>query len=237
MRTRLAVVALASLLPGCIRASSTVSLQPQAFLTVQRLPATTTPSPFGLVVRMGQVEELIPGTWEARALPPTRFAREGFVASPRVDDWERQAGTVLGTEAFWIDIAGANIPSDYFYLVAQGPALGTLATNRACHLTGQRVYLDHRPDFSGETFSVSDYVASGTGVCRARGRVVRWEYVVAAPGFGPMRQVGIPTSGLYVVIAASSGGQGRDMLRQMLAHTRFRNTSITQIVEAARHLR
>jgi hypothetical protein len=57
--------------------------------------------------------------------------------------------------------------------------------------------------------------------------------VVAAPGYGPVRQVGLPTSGLYVVVAVVSGrGSGR-LLREMLESAEFGGTSISKIVRAA----
>ncbi len=156
------------------------------------------------------------------------------MASPRIQDWVRGAGTVRGTEAFWIDVGDAEIPTNYYYLVARGPVVGSLITDKSCQLLRRNVYADDRPDLTGETLSAGDYVASATGVCGTRSRLVRWQYVVAAPGFGPVRKVGIPTSGLYVVIAAASGPRWQTLLRQMLASTRFRDTSISQIVDAAR---
>jgi hypothetical protein len=188
----------------------------------------------GLEVTSGLVQGLIPATWEAAPLSPARFPRQGFVASPRLRDWERGEGTVGGAEAFWVDEGDAQIPSDYFYLVARGPAIGWLATNKACQLQRQRVYLDDRPDFTGLTTSVGDYVTSGSGVCGSARKLVRWQYVVVAPGYGPVRRVGIPTSGLYVVIAAVSGPGAGKLLRAIIAGTRFHNIPISQIIDAAR---
>jgi hypothetical protein len=58
--------------------------------------------------------------------------------------------------------------------------------------------------------------------------------VVAAPGFGPSRSVGIPTSGLYVVFAVVGNRAGDQLLDQMIAGATFGDVPISQIVLAAR---
>jgi hypothetical protein len=136
-------------------------------------------------------------------------------------------------EVFWIDVAKMHIPSDYYYLVARGPVLDALRANKACETGRQQVFVDHPPDLTGRRFSPSDYVATGTGTCRVHGRYTRWAYVVAAPGYGPLREVGIPTSGLYVLIAVVSGVRSDALLQEMVASARFGNTPMTQIVNAA----
>jgi hypothetical protein len=62
---------------------------------------------------------------------------------------------------------------------------------------------------------------------------MQWAYIVAAPGFGPVRQVGLPTSGLYVVVAVVSGPNARRLLKEMLEGAQFGGTPISQIVRAA----
>jgi hypothetical protein len=136
-----------------------------------------------------------------------------------------------------VDAGEAEVSPEFFYLVARGPAIGSLATNKECQLLRQRVYLDDRPDFTGRYGSTGDYVTSGTGVCGSASRIVRWQYVVVAPGYGPIRQLGIPTSGLYVVIAAASGRNAPKLLRRIIQATRFRDTSISQILQAASQLK
>jgi hypothetical protein len=237
MRARLAALILVCSTAGCVR----VPLPPAALaapaFSVHPVTPAALPSPLGLEVTSGLVQGLIPATWEAAPLPSARFPSQGFVASPRLRDWERGQGTVGGTEAFWVDEGMAQIPSDYFYLVARGPAIGWLATNKACQLQRRKVYLDDRPDFTGLTDSAGDYVTSGSGVCGSAGKLVRWEYVVVAPGYGPIRSVGIPTSGLYVVIAAVSGSGAVKLLRAIIAATRFHDTPISRFVDAARLLK
>ncbi len=208
---------------------------PPAVFTVHHLPPS--PSPLQIEVQAGSVQALIPDGWEARPLPTARYPQEGFVASARIEQWENAVGTVSGMEAFWIDVAKLQIPSDYYYMVAQGPAMAALAANRNCRSASEDVYIDHPPDFTGRRFSPGDYVMSATGSCRTEGTPTRWAYVVAAPGFGPMRQMGIPTSGLYVVIAVVPEKRAGHLLKQILAAARFGDTSISEFLRAARDTR
>jgi hypothetical protein len=207
----------------------------QPFFTIHHLPPS--PSPLRVEVQAGSVQGLIPDGWEARPLSTARYPQEGFVASPRLEEWEHEAGTVGGIEAFWIDVAKLEIPSDYYYMVAQGPAMAALAANKNCRSATEEIYINHPPDFTGRRFSPGDYVMSATGTCRTAGKPTRWAYVVAAPGFGPIRQVGIPTSGLYVVIAVVPGKKAGQLLKQILEGARFGNTSISDILQAARSTR
>jgi hypothetical protein len=137
-------------------------------------------------------------------------------------------------EVFWVDVSKLEIPSDYYYLVARGPAIGSLAENKRCRTAREQILVDHPPDFSGRRFSRADYVASGTGTCEAGRESTRWAYVVAAPGFGPIRHVGIHNSGLYVVMAAVSGSQSELLLRRIVKAARFGDTPIGRIVQAGR---
>lgn len=227
-------IVVVSALASCTRA--TVAQSPTVpILRIERLDAggsKASPSPL-VEIRAGHVQAVVPKTWDAAPLPETRYPQQGFIASPRIPDWERRTGTVNGMEAFWIDEANAGIPSDYYYLVARGPALAFLGA-RGCHPAKERVFADHPPDLTGAKFSPSDYVASGSGTCRTTsGGSVRWAYAVAAPGFGPVRGIGIPTSGLYVVVAAVSGGRSRDLLDEIVNGARFGNASVSQIERAA----
>jgi hypothetical protein len=208
---------------------------PRPVFAVHQLPPS--PSPLRLEVQAGSVQALIPDGWVAQPLPSSRYPQEGFVASPRLEQWEREAGTVGGMEAFWIDVAKLQIPSDYYYMVAQGPAMAALAANKNCRSATEEIYIDHPPDFTGRRFSPGDYVMSATGTCRTQGKPTRWAYVVAAPGFGPMRRMGIPTSGLYVVIAVVPGKRAGELLKQILEAARFGDTSISQFLKAARTTR
>jgi len=208
-----------------------------AVFSIQQVPPTATPSPeLRLQVQAGPIQALIPENWEARPLPRTRYPQEGFVASPRLADWQQGARNVGGIEVFWVDVAKGRIPSDYYYLVARGPAVGTLTGNKACRPGKPQVFVDHPPDLIGRRFSFGDYVASDSGTCRTKqGRAIRWRYVVAAPGFGPARKVGIPNSGLYVIIAAMSGPRADLLLKEMIESTRFGDAAFSQILKAAGH--
>ena len=96
--------------------------------------------------------------------------------------------------------------------------------------------IDNVPTFaSGVVGSPGDYMAEGEGTCTARGQVTRWAYFVAAPGFGPVRQLGIARSGLYVVVAVLRDGlkAGRT-LQHMIGQTRFGDTPIRDFVQAVR---
>jgi hypothetical protein len=234
VRTTMAALVLATAATACSRvptANSTDAAGPPDFATH---PFVSPSSPSPLVrIQAGYVQAVVPGSWEAAPLPRTLYPREGFVAAPRIEDWAEGDGTVRGMEMFWIDVAKMRIPSDYYYLVARGPVLDALRANKACDSAPEQVYLDHPPDLTGRRFSPSDYVASGTGTCRIHGRHTRWAYVVAAPGFGPLRSIGIPTSGLYVVIAVVSGARSNILLREMLESARFGGTPMTQIVKVA----
>ena len=201
-------------------------------------PATSglIPSPM-VEVRAGDIHAVVPHSWEARPLPEERSPQRGFMASPRISDWDEGTGLVRGMEVYWIDIAEVRIPSDFYYLVARGPALGSLGNNKHCRAAKLKVLVDHPPALADNQFSPGDYVASAEGTCRTDGRRTQWAYVVAAPGYGPAREIGIPTSGLYVVIAVVSGSRSDLLLREMIGGARFGNATISQIVDLAQGAR
>jgi hypothetical protein len=98
------------------------------------------------------------------------------------------------------------------------------------------VIVDHRPAYaSGDALSPGDYVATGGGLCSAGGRPTRWAYFVAAPGYGPVRELGIPSSGLYVVIAVMPDSRrAPQMLGRMLERTEFGGSTVAELIAAAR---
>jgi hypothetical protein len=236
MRSRVAgslVVMAVTALSACTLAplpSPPPRAQPEFW--VHQLPPS--PSPLGIEVQSGQVHGLIPSGWQAEPLPQTRFPQQGFVASPELASWEEGAGGVRGMEAFWVDVTSLHISSDYYYVVAKGPAMSSIMANKNCHSTAQEVLADNPPKLSGLEFSPGDYVVSARGTCSGDGGTTKWAYIVAAPGFGPVRQVGLPSSGLYVVLAVMSGKKAGPLLEEMIDGARFANVSITQIVAAAR---
>jgi hypothetical protein len=191
------------------------------------------PSPFSEVTA-GPVRALIPDGWQP--MPTSGGAREGFFASPSPDAWSRMDGTTEGIAATWVDATAVGVPSDFYYLAATGPLFSQLVHSPDCRAESSHVLIDNVPTFaSGVVGSPGDYMARGEGTCRARGQVTRWAYFVAAPGFGPVRRLGIASSGLYVVVAVLRDGRRADRtLQHLIAQTRFGDTRIHDFVQAVR---
>jgi len=201
-------------------------------LTMRPVDVPSSPSPL-MEVQVGSVRAFVPKGWDARQLS-TGAAQEGFEASPRISDWLQGVGDVPGIEAFWVDIDKVDIPSDYYYLAARSVSFGSLGNGKKCAPARLRVVANHPPDFTGMRYSPGDFVASVHGTCVANdGSATRWAYVVAAPGFGPVRHLGIPTSGLYVVMAEVGGPHADALLKEMLSEARFGDTTVPQLVRAA----
>lgn len=236
MRLRSTTLALAALaaMTGCTtRLPAPAVARPRPLLTVRPLASASSPSPFS-EVRTGLVRAVIPQDWQAERLPSSTV-QEGFVASPRIDRFERGTGTVQGIEAFWIDVAKVGLASDYYYLIARNGGPASLMASKRCTYS-RKVLLDHEPDFTRTRYSPGDYVATASGTCMTRHHSARWAYVVAAPGYGPMRDVGLPNSGLYVVLAVVTGRHAERVLKEMIQGARFGETSVSQIVKAAGRL-
>lgn len=191
------------------------------------------PSPFSEVTA-GPVRALIPDGWQP--MPTSVGAREGLIASPSPEAWSRMDGSTEGIAATWVDATAVGVPSDFYYLAATGPLFSRLIRSPECRADSSHVLIDNVPTFaSGVVGSPGDYMARGEGTCKVRGQVTRWAYFVAAPGFGPVRQLGIARSGLYVVVAVLRDGRKADRtLRRLIAQTRFGNTPIRDFVEAVR---
>ncbi|MDQ4108776.1 MAG: hypothetical protein M3138_08250, partial [Actinomycetota bacterium] len=97
-----------------------------------------------------------------------------------------------------------------------------------------RIYLDRRPTFDTDRRSPGHFMAEGAGVCRRGSHATRYAYFVAAPGFGPVHEVGIPRSGLYVVVAVVPAERGaRNLLRELMGRTRFGDDGIHDFVAVA----
>jgi hypothetical protein len=200
-------------------------------LVNQPLIIQRSPSPFSEVTA-GEVHALIPDDWQAVAAGTA--LHEGFFASPRPDAWPRMDGSVAGMSATWVDATRVGVPSDLYYLVARGPALGRLTHSPSCRAISQRVIADHRPTYLTGDESVGDYIARGEGTCLARGIPTRWAYFVAAPGFGPAREVGIAASGLYVVVVIlPDSRRASDRLQTLLRETTFGGASVRDFIAAA----
>ncbi len=190
------------------------------------------PSPF-TEISSGPVSALIPDDWHPVAADGGYGG--GFFASPRPNAWARMDGSVEGLSATWVDATRIGVPSDYYYLAATGPVLSHLTHSAGCDPISHEVFADHRPAFfAGEADSAGDYVARGEGTCSVHGVPTRWAYFVASPGFGPVRRMGIPSSGLYVVVAViPDSRRAHGMLRTILDSTRFGNAGPAEMAEAA----
>lgn len=136
--------------------------------------------------------------------------------------------------ATWVDATRVGVPSDFYYLAATGPLLSGLTHSHRCDAESRRVFLDRRPILSGKVPTQGDFVARGEGTCTVRGVSTRWAYFVAAPGFGPVRQLGIAASGLYVVVAVTPESErAPSLLNRLIRHTSFGGSSVNDLVEAA----
>lgn len=192
------------------------------------------PSPFREVTA-GDVRALIPDAWDA---VPARIAdgvREGFIARPRPGAWE-DGSLREGMAALWVDGTRVGVPADYYYLAATGRALDLVAQSRSCNTTREEVVVDHLPAFAhGEPDSPGDYMAHGRGSCEIDNVPTRWAYFVAAPGYGPIRGLGIPNSGLYVVVAMTPDRpRAPALLKKLLLRTEFAGASMDDFLHAAR---
>jgi hypothetical protein len=148
-------------------------------------------------------------------------------------------GSAVGMTATWVDATRVGVPSDFYYLAATGPLLSGLTHSIGCVARSRRIFVDERPTFeAGRPGSAGDYVASGRGTCHIHGRLTQWAYFVAAPGFGPVRQIGIRSSGLYViVIVLPRSRSGAVTMKQLMDHTRFAGAGISDMVKAAKSIR
>ena len=190
-------------------------------------------------VRAGAVEALVPPGWQAIASDPADRSSQGFVATPHPRAWAELRRSATGLSATWIDATQVGVPSDYYYLAATGPVLSRLVGSERCERLGERIFVNNAPVFAaGARRSPGDFVARGTGVCRTDGDpTTRWAYFVAAPGLGPAREIGIPASGLYVVVAvAPAGPDAAQLLGHLLTHTRFGDASMGDFIRAVRSL-
>ncbi len=213
---------------GCT-AGSTATSAPADLLRV-----SPSPTPFTLITA-GQVRGAVPDGWHASLADPELGIRGGFVASPRMGGWPDIDGTAVGMSATWVDATRVGVPSDYYYLAANGPLLSRLTTSANCREQSLRIYLDRVPTFDPTRYSPGHFMASGEGVCHRGSHATRYAYFVAAPGFGPVHEVGIPNSGLYVVVAVVPQERGaRDLLRQLIRRTRFGDDGIRDFVAVAR---
>ncbi len=192
------------------------------------------PSPF-MQVSAGPVTAVIPDEWQPRPAGALDDPRQGIVAGPRPQEWRADRPPLEGLAAMWIDGTEVGVPSDYYYLAATGPALDVLTGSQECRATRRDIVANHVPAFAnGDPDSPGDFVASGRGTCTVKNTSTRWAYFIAAPGFGPVRQVGIPSSGLYLVVAIMPDSpRAPFLLNRLLGRTEFNGSSVADMIEAA----
>jgi hypothetical protein len=192
------------------------------------------PSPFREVTA-GAVTAVLPDHWTADLAGTVDDPRQGLVAGPGTGAWNGHRLPTEGFAAVWIDGAAVGVPSDYYYLAASR-ALDLLAAADGCDARRHHVFVDHRPAFAaGDPASPGDYIASGGGTCVIRDQPSRWVYFVAAPGFGPVRELGIPSSGLYLGVAMIPDAPGAPhFLTRLLERTEFGGASVADLIAAAR---
>ena len=196
-------------------------------------PVAPRPSPF-TIVSDGPVRYLVPNHWTSAPLEVDGL-REGLMASPDLERWQQMDGTEPGVEAAWMKVSRVGVPSDFFYLAAKWPVLPRLVDSRNCTTAQQRVIVDHLPEVRAGGGGLGDFAATASGTCRVHGRVNRWAYFVAAPSFGPVRRVGLPDSGLYLVVAVVRDGErAARYLHRMVYGARFGQASVGDLVVAAR---
>lgn len=199
-----------------------------------QLLITESPSPYREVTA-GSVTAVLPDAWSPRLAAAVDDPRQGLLAGPHPNLWRGGRGPAEGFAAMWVDGTRVGVPSDYYYLAATGPALGLITGSSSCSATRHRVIANHRPEFAaGEPGSPGDYVARAQGTCTVGRHPMRWAYFVAAPGYGPVREVGIPSSGLYVVVAVMRDSpQAPHLLGRLLKSTEFGGASVPELIEAA----
>ena len=138
---------------------------------------------------------MVPDGWEAVPAADLDDARAGSWPRRGPEAWRRMDGSIAGMSVTWVDATQVGVPSDFYYLAANGPVLSRLTQSKACRAETRRVLLDNRPSFGVGKPRDGDYMAKGQGTCNVRGTPTRWAYFVAAPGFGPVRRDGDPVLG------------------------------------------
>jgi len=198
-------------------------------------------------VAAGRVTAFVPRDWDVRPLASLAGPREGLAASvdgsvvtnfsvsPEAAEWGRQPQSQFGLQAYWVNAASIQVPSDYYYLAARGTALERPFALQACESNERHVLADHRPVFDRRLYSAGDFVAMAAGTCRVGEITTRWASFVAAPGYGPVREVGIPESGLYyAVVVMPEGPLATERVRDVLMQVSFGGTTVSEFLQVAR---
>lgn len=195
-------------------------------------PAQAIDARFTRVSAFG-VSAVVPHDWVATPADETAYAL-GVAATPGPAAAIGAVPMEQGLIATRVDATVVGAPSDLYYLAAKGPILGEVHDAARCTVTDEQVYADHAPAaITGRRASPGDFVATATGTCGRRNAVTRWSSFVAAPGFGPAREQGIPGSGLYLIVAATPAAPGAaQVLARMLGHVRFGDDGMRDFLHA-----
>ena len=179
---------------------------------------------------------MIPDAWHPQLAGASDDPRHGIVAGPRPGAWETGRPPIEGLAAMWVDGTEVGVPSDYYYLAGTSTALDLITGSKRCSATRRQVIVDHVPAFAqGVPHSPGDFVARGNGTCIVRDRLTRWAYFVAAPGYGPVREVGIPSSGLYLVVAVMpESPHAPSLIGRLVERTEFNGASVADMIAVAR---
>jgi hypothetical protein len=197
------------------------------------LPGTSDPIVTDLrLVSVDGVQAFVPPRWEDRPLSQMSAApRKGIEArGGRVHEWQPFDVRNPGLQAYWVDATEIRVPSDYYSLAARGPLMDGLSGLRDCRTESANVLIGrgHRAD------PMAGYLATTSGRCDTERVDTRWAAVVAAPGFGPVRDLGIPESGLYFVqVSVRDGPRAEDRLGHLMGLISFGGTPITEFPTAA----
>lgn len=206
-----------------------------SFLPTRGAPSEDDEAPPGMrLVAAAGVETLLPPKWEYRPIPDTSGHRLGIQAS------EHLAGIIPtdlrqpSLEAYWVDATEVGVPSDYYELAARGPLLDLMDSAPGCRPEGRLEAVSPRHAPGRLAMWPGQYVTMGTGTCHTRASDTRWASFVAAPGFGPARELGIPSSGLYVVRASVPDGPDAERhLRTLMTGVSFGGTPVGAFLAAA----
>ncbi len=215
---------LVALALGAVSCGAGASAPPPAAATIDA--RFTRVSAFG-------VSAVVPHDWVAAPADDTAYSF-GVAATPGPAAAVGAVPMEQGLIATRVDATVVGAPSDLYYLAATGPILRGMRDATRCRVTHRQVYANHAPAaVTGRRASPGDFVATATGTCGRRDPVTRWSYFVAAPGFGPTREQGIPGSGLYLIVAATPAGPGSaQVLARMIAHVRFGDDGIRDFLQA-----
>lgn len=186
------------------------------------------------LVAAAGVQTLLPPKWEYRPIPDTGGHRLGIQASERPLGMSPTDLRQPSLEAYWVDATEVGVPSDYYELAARGPLLDLVDSSPGCRPEGRLEAVSPRHAPGDLDMWPGQYVRMVTGTCHTQAADTRWASFVAAPGFGPARELGIPSSGLYVVRASVSNGPDADRrLRTLMSGVSFGGTPVRALLAAA----